>query len=197
MTVISAALLLLLVMDPFGNITFFMTTLKHVDPRRQRMIIIRELLIALAILVLFLFTGPTILSVLNISERALSIAGAIILFLISLRMIFPGTGVGFDDELQGEPFVVPLAIPFVAGPSAMASVLFIMSQEPARWPEWLFAVIVAWFITGSILYLSTSIHKFLGRRGLIAIERLMGMILTTIAVQMLLSGIADFMSNGG
>lgn len=192
MSVVSAGILLFLVMDPFGNIPLFLTALKNVEPGRRRRVVLRELVIALAALLAFLFTGPALLEVLHISEPSLTLAGSIILFLISLKMIFPGTGLHADDGLDGEPFVVPLAIPFVAGPSAMASVLFIMNREPERWPEWLLAVVVAWLLTGTVLYFSTYLQRLLRKRGLIAIERLMGMLLTTIAVQMFMTGVADF-----
>jgi multiple antibiotic resistance protein len=193
MTVFSAALLLFLVMDPFGNIPFFITALKNVDPQRHKKIIIRELLNALSVLVLFLFFGQYILKLLQISEPSLTIAGGIILFLIALKMIFPTPGGVFEENLAGEPFIVPLAIPYVAGPSALASVLFIMSREPGRWLEWLIALFLAWFCSGGIIFLSSGLRRYLGERGLIAMERLMGMILTTIAVRMLLTGIKQFL----
>lgn len=192
MTIYSAALLLFLVMDPIGNIPFFLTTLKSVDPTRHRSIIVRELLIALAVLVFFLFAGRLILDLLQISEPSLSIAGGIILFLIAVRMIFSSPQGLFNADLEGEPFIVPLAIPFVAGPSAVATVLLIRSREPDRWLEWLAALVVAWLITGVILYLSSGFSRILGERGLIAIERLMGMILTVVAVQMFMTGISLF-----
>jgi MarC family membrane protein len=194
-SVASAALLLLLVMDPFGNIPVFLAALKQVEPRRRRWVVFRELLIALVVLVVFLFAGRRLLGLLAISDPALTLAGAIILFLISLRMIFPGLRLGMSDEIDGEPFIVPLAIPFVAGPSAMASVIVIMNREPARWPEWLLALFVAWVGTGVVLMLATVLSRLLGRRGLVAIERLMGMLLTAISVQMFVSGIGQL--NGG
>ena len=197
MTIFSAALLLFLVMDPFGNIPFFITALKNVDAHRHKKVIIRELLIALFVLVLFLFFGQYILKLLQISEPSLTIAGGIILFLIALKMIFPGPGGVFEENLGGEPFIVPLAIPYVAGPSALASVLLIMSREPGRWLDWLVALLLAWFCSGVIIFLSGSLRRYLGERGLIAMERLMGMILTTIAVQMLLTGIKQFLKFGG
>ncbi|HEX9638494.1 MAG TPA: MarC family protein [Acidobacteriota bacterium] len=192
MTVISAALLLFLVLDPFGNIPFFLAALKQVEPARQTWVMIRELLIALLALILFLFLGQYLLRLLNISEPALTVAGGIILFLIALKMIFPPQAGGQAEELQGEPFVVPLAIPYVAGPSAFASVMFIMNREPQRWPEWLTALGIAWVLTSAILFLASQLRRFLGRRGLIATERLMGMVLVTIAVQMLMSGFRQF-----
>ena len=188
MTVASAALLLFLVMDPIGNIPFFITTLKDIAPRRRRFIIFRECMFALVVLVAFLFGGQYILQLLQISEPALTIAGGIILFLIALKMIFP-RGKTTDDELEGEPFLVPLAIPFIAGPSALATVMLIMSTDTARWQEWLLALGIAWLASGIIIFIGTALSRFLGSRGLIAIERLMGMVLTTIATQMILDGL--------
>lgn len=194
MTVLSATLLLILVLDPFGNIPFFLAALQGVDPARQKRIIARELLIALAALVAFLFTGQYVLHFLGISEPSLTVAGGIILFLIAIRMIFPRPRTWQEEGLEGEPFIVPLAIPYVAGPSALASVMFIMNREPVRWPEWLLATTLAWSVTAAVVFLSSGLSRFLGRRGLIAIERLMGMVLITIAVQMLMTGIDQFIS---
>ncbi len=195
MTIFSAALLLFLVMDPFGNIPFFLTALKKVDASRQKKVIIRELFIALFVLILFLFSGQYILEILQISEPALTIAGGIILFLIAIKMIFPQSGGIFEENIGGEPFIVPLASPYVAGPSALAAVLFIMNREPERWLEWLIALITAWFCSGIIIFLSSGLRRFLGERGLIAIERLMGMVLITISIQMLLTGLNEFFSH--
>lgn len=193
MTVFSAALLLFLVMDPFGNIPFFITALRKVDPQRQKKIIVRELVIALFVLALFLFAGQYILKMLQVTEPSLTIAGGIILFLIAIKMIFPPAGGIFEEDIEGEPFIVPLAIPYVAGPSALASVLLIMSREPGRWLEWLLALFAAWLVSGAIIFLSTALSRFLGKRVLIAIERLMGMILTVTAVQMVMMGITKFL----
>ncbi|MDX9746498.1 MAG: MarC family protein [Syntrophales bacterium] len=191
MSIFSAALLLFLVMDPFGNIPFFLSILKHIDYRRQQWIIIREMLIALAVLVCFLFVGRYILVLLDISAPALSIAGGVILFLIALKMIFSNSEEIFGKSPEGEPLIVPLAIPFVAGPSALATVLLLRAREPSRWPEWLAALVIAWFLATCVLYLSSQISRLLGDRVLIAIERLMGMLLTTIAVEMFIKGISQ------
>ena len=193
MTLWSAALLLFLVLDPFGNIPFFLSALRHVEDRRHFRVTSRELLIALAVLILFLFLGRYVLDLLRISEPSLSVAGGLILFLIAVRMIFPGGRRGQSEELvEGEPFIVPLAIPYVAGPSAMATVLLVMSREPERWPEWLAAVLIAWSGCSVVLLVSSSLRRLFRERGLVALERLMGMLLTTIAVQMFLNGIAEF-----
>ncbi|HEX8289521.1 MAG TPA: MarC family protein [Pyrinomonadaceae bacterium] len=192
MTTLSAALLLFLVMDPLGNIPLFMTTLKKVEAGRQRFVVVRELFIALIVLIGFLFLGQYILKLLHLSETALTTAGGIILMIIAIRMIFPSRDRNLHEDVEGEPFVVPLAIPYVAGPSAMATSLLLMSREPERWLDWFFAVLLAWFVSAIIIYFSSYLARFLGEKGLIAIERLMGMLLVTVAVQMLLTGIAEF-----
>lgn len=193
MTVLSAATLLFLVMDPFGNIPIFLSLLEPYSPARRLRIIVRELLIALGILFVFLFAGQYILDALHISGSSLTAAGGVILFLIALRMIFPRAGGvmehGADD---GEPLIVPLAIPLIAGPSALASVMFIMSSDPARAGVWAVAVFLAWLFTATVLVLAVRFSKLLGRRGLTAIQRLMGMILTAIAINMILTGIREF-----
>ena len=195
MTLFSAALLLFLVLDPFGNIPFFLAALQGVEPARHKRIIVRELLIGLLALVLFLFTGQFVLRVLGISEPALTVAGGIILFLIAIRMIFPGSKSAQEEDLEGEPFIVPLAIPYVAGPSALASVMLIMNREPERWSVWLLATFLAWLATSVIVLLASGLSGFLGRRGLVAMERLMGMVLITLAVQMLMTGLDEFLGS--
>ena len=193
MTVFSAATLLFLVMDPFGNIPIFLSILEPYSAARRLRIIVRELLIALGILLLFLFAGQFILDALHISGSSLTAAGGVILFLIALRMIFPRAGGvmehGGDD---GEPLIVPLAIPLIAGPSALASVMFIMSSDPARVGVWTVSVLLAWLLTATVLVLAVRFSRLLGRRGLTAIQRLMGMILTAIAINMMLTGIREF-----
>ncbi len=187
MTLYSAIITLVLVMDPLGNVPLFLSVLNSVDPKRRQRIIMRESFIAFLILTIFLFFGQYILDTMHISQPALSIAGGIILFLISIRMIFP-----HPDEVKskqiGEPFIVPLAVPLIAGPSTMTMVMLLGNQEPSAMTEWFIALATAWFITTVILVFSDVLRKLLGERGLTAIERLMGMILTTMAVQMFLTG---------
>ena len=192
MTVLSAAVLLFLVMDPFGNIPVFLSVLDPVVPERRRRVIARELLIALVFLMAFLFGGQHLLDAIGIGEASLTVAGGIILFLIALRMVFPPPGGAWAVDMEeggDEPFLVPLAVPFIAGPSVLASVLFIMSSDPERWPEWLGAVLLAWAATGAILLAAPDLARLLKRRGLVAIERLMGMVLIAIATEMVLTGI--------
>jgi multiple antibiotic resistance protein len=192
MTLLSAAVLLFLVMDPIGNVPLFLAALRNVDPRRSRQIIVRELLIALALMLAFLFSGRYLLAVLNASQAALTAAGGVILLLIALRMIFPTSERSLREEVREEPFVVPLAVPYTAGPSVLATELLLMSQEPERWPVWLAAVCLAWLASAIILFLSSDLRKLLGDRGLTALERLMGMVLVIVAVQMLMRGIAEY-----
>jgi multiple antibiotic resistance protein len=189
MTLLSAAVMLFLVMDPLGNIPFFLAALRPVAPERQTRVIVRELLLALAVLVVFLFLGGPILRILDISEPALTLSGGVILFLIALRMIFPSADRSLHEEVHGEPFLVPLAIPYVAGPSALATELLLMSREPERWPEWLAALLLAWFATGAILLCSSWLRGLLGEKGMVAMERLMGMILVAVSIQILLNGV--------
>lgn len=195
MTIVSAAILLLLVVDPVGNVPFFVAALRQVAPERHLRVVVRELLIAYAVMVAFLFAGAPLLRVLHISEPALSIAGGIVLFLIAVRMIFPPAERG--DELAGEPFVVPLAIPYVAGPSVLATELLLMSREPARWGAWLLALTAAWVATAAILLLAARFSTRISARALIAAERLMGMVLVAIATEMFLAGVANYLHGAG
>ena len=191
MTLLSAAVLMFFVMDPLGNVPFFLAALRSVEPARQRFVIARELVIALVVLVFFLFIGQYILDVLHVSATALRISGGVVLLLIAMRMIFPTPATSLREDIEGEPFIVPLAVPYTAGPSALATELLLVSREPDRWPVWLGAVLLAWLATAAILYFATGLRRYLGERGLIAIERLMGMLLITVAVQMLMDGLGQ------
>lgn len=192
MTIYSAAITMILVMDPFGGIPIFFSVLSHIDSKKRKIIIIREMLIALSVLIVFLFFGKYILSGLHITEPALSISGGVILFLIAIRMIFPKDIPIQYNNIKDEPIIVPLAVPLIAGPSSMAMVILFSTQYPEKLFRWFLALIIAWSVCLLILLLSDFLRKICGNRILKAIERLMGMILTTMAVQMLLSGIKEF-----
>jgi small neutral amino acid transporter SnatA (MarC family) len=191
-TTTSAAILLLLVIDPVGNVPFFVSALRQVPPGRHTRVVVRELLVAYAVMVAFLFAGAPLLRLLAISEPALTIAGGVVLFLIAVRMIFPPAERG--EELAGEPFVVPLAVPYVAGPSVLATELLLMSREPDRWASWLLATSLAWLATALVLILAARFSSRIPARVLIAAERLMGMILVAIATEMFLSGLAKYLA---
>lgn len=196
MEIISAAILLFLVLDPLGNIPLFLSVLDKVEPERRTRVVIREVLLALVVLVLFLFVGKYILQFMNLSQHALSISGGVILFMISIKMVFPVKRAGaYPDEVDGEPLLVPLAVPMVAGPSALAVVILLATSEPGRLMEWLIALLAAWFLTAIILISATKLQNLLGRRGLIAMERLLGMLLVALAIQMLLNGIAAYLQD--
>ena len=194
MDILSAGLTLLLIMDPLGNIPVFLSVLKKVrNESRKRKILIRELAIALIVLLVFLFVGQYFLEWLNLRQEAVHIAGGIVLFFIPLRMIFP-TENGVMGELpEGEPFIVPLAVPLLAGPSTLAMLILLARSQPDRIIDWLIAVLGAWGVTSLIMLSSGKLHKLLGMRGLIAVERLMGMVLVAISVQMLLDGITTYL----
>ena len=192
-TFASAALILLLVMDPLGNIPVFVALLERVEPARRVTIIIRECAIAFAVLLALVFTGRQFLELLGLSDSSLNIAGGVILFLIALRIIFKHPEGVFGDTVHaGEPFIVPLAIPSIAGPTAMATVILLVSRAPDRIVEWVIALTVAMGMTLALLLFAERISKLVGARGLVALERLMGLILTAIAVEMLLRGIEAF-----
>jgi multiple antibiotic resistance protein len=195
-TIASAALLLFLILDPLGNIPVFLSLLKGLPPARQRVVIVRELLIALAVLMLFLWAGRYLLELMHLRQESVSIAGGIILFLIGLRMIFPPVDGIMGEQPEGEPFIVPMAIPMIAGPSGMAAVMLLGSQEPGRMGAWSMALAIAWAATAIILFSATYLQKWLGTRVLTAIERLMGMVIVAISVQMLLDGIASYLRAG-
>ena len=196
MTIASAALLLFLILDPLGNIPVFLSILRRLPPRRQRIVIARELLIALGVLMLFLWGGQYVLEAMHLRQESVAIAGGIVLFLIGLRMIFPPPE-GLMGELpEGEPFIVPLAIPMVAGPSGMAAVMLMGSQDPGRMGDWSLALMIAWGATAAILFSATYLYRWLGTRVLIAIERLMGMVIVAISVQMFLDGISAYLGLG-
>ncbi|WP_026802471.1 YhgN family NAAT transporter [Arenimonas oryziterrae] len=196
MTTASAALLLFLILDPLGNIPVFLSLLKPLPAPRRRIVLVRELLIALGVLFAFLWGGRYVLELMHLRQESVSIAGGIVLFLIGLKMIFPSPEGMFGESLEGEPFIVPMAIPLVAGPSGMASVMLLGSQEPDRMGDWSLALAIAWFGTALILVSATYLYKMLGPRVLVAIERLMGMLLVAISVQMLLDGVATYLRSG-
>lgn len=192
-TFASATILLILITDPIGNIPIFANALKHVPPARRPWVILREVLIAFALLLTFMFVGDGFLRVMNLSELSLQIGGGVILFLIALRMIFPPPGAGADQqEIMGEPLIVPLAIPALAGPSALATVLLLVSQAPSRRLEWIAALCVTMAVSAIVLVLAERIQRIVGERFVVALERLMGLVLVAVSIEMMLRGIKTF-----
>jgi len=191
----TAAATLFFIMDPLGNVPVFHAVLARCDRSRRTWIIARELALALVILLVFLFAGNAILRFLGLTPSSLNIAGGILLFIISLRMIFPGRAGQMEVEDDGDPFLVPLAVPMVAGPSTISILLLLSSGQPGRLLEWSVALIIAWLGTTVLLIASPFLMDKLGMRGARAMERLMGMLLVIIATQMLLNGIRDFVNS--
>ena len=193
----AAAATLFFVMDPLGNIPVFNSVLSRFEPQRRAQITARELVIALVIMLVLLFAGTAILDFLGLSQPSLNIAGGVLLFLIALRMIFPGRAAERATQPEDEPFIVPLAMPMVAGPSTMAVLLLLSSTEPERVWEWCTALVIAWAAATVLLTASPFLLRVLGDRGLRAMERLMGMLLVLLATQMLLNGVREFVQSLG
>ncbi len=189
MTILAAAFSFFILMDPIGNVPLFISLLKGYRPERQRKIIIRELLIALGVIFTFYLLGNYLLNALKLSQYSVLISGGIILFLISLKMIFPTEHNHASDlPKQREPFIVPLAIPLVAGPAILAAVMLYSHQNASSW-DTMIAITIAWAASLIILLASSFLQKILGKRGIFACERLMGLLLTLIAVQMFFEGL--------
>lgn len=191
---ISATVLLFLIMDPLGNLPIFMSVLKHLEPKRRRAIVIRELLIALLLMLLFLFAGEKILSFLNLRSETVSISGGIIMFLIAIKMIFPSQEGSSSGLPAGEePFLVPLAIPLVAGPSILATLMLLSHQFPHQINHLVVALLIAWGMSVFILMQSSLFIRLLGDKGVNALERLMGLLLVMLSTQMFLDGVRVYL----
>ncbi|MDR5834860.1 MarC family protein [Caballeronia sp. LZ034LL] len=194
---LSATILLLLITDPLGNIPIFINALRGVAKERRRVVVLREVAIAFVILLVFMLAGDRFLRAMNLTDVSLRIAGGIVLFLIALRMIFPHPdgaigGAKSGDSRGGEPLIVPLAIPALAGPSALATVMLLTSQAPGKMFEWIGALTVTMLVCAVVLILAEKIQQWLGERVVTAFERLMGLVLVAISVEMMLTGIRTF-----
>jgi len=190
---LSAFVLLLLVLDPFGSLPIFISVLKGVPPQRRRPVALREALIALAVLLAFMVAGDGFLRLMHLSERSLEVAGGVILLIIAIRMIFSsGSQIYASDGGAREPFIFPLAVPLLAGPSAMATVLLLASRQPQQIWQWAGAVTAAMAVCAGVMLAADRIRKLLGHSMVAAIEKLMGLVLTAIAVEMVLAGLKRY-----
>lgn len=189
---VSALVLLLLVLDPFGSLPIFISVLGKVPRSRRPRVAIREVLIAFGVLVAFMFGGQAFLSLMHLSERSLEVAGGVILLIIAIRMIFSSGEIYASDGGAREPFIFPLAVPLLAGPSAMATVLLLASRQPEKTWQWIGALTVAMLISGVVLLAADRIRRWLGSSMVSAIEKLMGLVLTAIAVEMILAGLKRY-----
>jgi multiple antibiotic resistance protein len=190
----SVAVTLFLIMDPLGNVPVFNAVLSKLDQTHRTKVVARELVIAFFILLGFLFVGEALLGFLGLTQPSLNIAGGLLLFIISLRMIFPSRPDHGGEAVDEDPFIVPLAVPLIAGPSTIAVLLLLNSSQPGRIVEWVVALFLAWLGTTILLLGSQQLLNIIGTRGSLALERLMGMILVILATQMLLDGIRDFIA---
>lgn len=180
-------------MDPAGNVPLFLAALRNTAPERRRFVIVRELLIAFVVMLVFLFGGRGFMELFDIEASALTVAGGVILMLIALRMIFPTPERSLrEPSPEDEPFIVPLAVPYVAGPSLLAMEVVLVSQSPDDLWWYLLALVLAWAFSALVLYFSHGLNRILGQKALVAVERLMGMVLVILATQMTLQGIAEF-----
>jgi multiple antibiotic resistance protein len=189
-SIISTMLLLLFVLDPFGNIPLLLSILKNATPKQRYKIIIRESLIGLMILMVFFFFGEKFLNIFHLQTESITIAGGIIFFIISLKMIFPNAhGDSIFATKEEDPLVVPIAMPLIAGPGALATILVLVQTNQEHLPSLFVSLFLAWLISGAILLFSPLFYKVLKNKGLTALERLMGMLLLIMAVQMFIDGI--------
>jgi small neutral amino acid transporter SnatA (MarC family) len=193
----SATILLLLVIDPFGNVPLVVSTLRGVAPERRLRVVARECVAAYLILLAFMFGGTTFLEWLHLSEASLAIAGGVILFMVALRMVFPRPEGLFGEPPGAEPFLVPIAVPLIAGPSALATVMLMASRDPARLEVWVLALSLAMAAATAVLLSAHRLQALLGERAIVAMERLMGLVLTALAVEMLLDGVRTFVGQLG
>lgn len=189
---ISAFILLLLVLDPFGSLPIFISVLREVEPARRTRVALREVAIALTVLLVFMLAGQAFLNLMRLSERSLEVAGGVILLIIAIRMIFGSGGRVYVNEPGREPFIFPLAVPLLAGPSAMATVLLLASRQPDQLFHWVGALVAALAVCAVVLLLADRIRRLLGDAMITATEKLMGLVLTAIAVEMILAGLKRY-----
>lgn len=194
-TFIQTFILLILVTDPFGNVPLFVTALQQVEKRRRLLVVLRECLIAYVVLLLFMFFGRHLLEAMQLSEISLRIGGSVILFLIALRMVFPQPGGPFGEGAKGEPFIVPLAIPAIAGPSALATVLLFSSDSTVEVMVHVGALTAVALVWLAVFLSAERLQDKLGPQVMTAFERLMGLILSAMAVEMFLAGIRGFVKS--
>ena len=189
---VSALILLLLVLDPLGSLPIFIPIMRSVPAERRRWVALREVAIAFGVLLAFMFLGETFLRVMRLSERSLEVAGGVILLMVAIRMIFSHEGGVYGTPDDKEPLIFPLAVPLLAGPSAMATVLLLASRQPERVMTWVGALTVAMAVSGAVLLLCDRIRRWVGDSVVSALEKLMGLVLTAIAVEMILAGLKRY-----
>jgi multiple antibiotic resistance protein len=191
MSLISIAVVLFLIMDPLGNISSFLSLTKDLEPKKQNTVILREMLVALAAMIFFNYLGEVIFDVLELSETTVRISSGIILFLIAIKILFTAPDSLRANLPKGEPVVFPVAIPLIAGPGLLATIMLYAHMEPYQ-SIMIVAILLAWAASVVILYFAKPIKQYLGTNGLMAAERLVGMVLVLISIQRFLEGILLF-----
>lgn len=191
MALLNLAIILFLIMDPLGNISSFLHMLDGIPTKKRRVIIIREMLIALAAMVLFNFIGELIFDILKVSDTTLKLASGVILFLVGIKILFPSPDSVRANLPTGEPFITPLAIPLIAGPSLLATIMLFAHLESSQWVTF-GAILIAWTVAVTVLLAGTFLKRILTVNGLMACERLMGMVLILLAIQRFLEGVKEF-----
>ena len=192
-TFLSATILLIVITDPLGNIPLFISNMRKVSKERRLAVIVRECAVAFGVLLFMMLFGRQLISLLGLSEETLKIAGGVVLFLIALNMIFPGSGMAVGtDAMADEPFIVPIAVPLISGPSAIVTAMLIAASNPGRMLEWIAALAITIGVTFAVFLASDRIAQVLGEQAISAIEKLMGLVLTAMSIQMLLGGVATY-----
>jgi MarC family membrane protein len=191
-TLLSAFIVLLLVLDPLGSLPVFIPIMRDVPPERRTWVALREVGIAFVVLAAFMFLGEGFLRVMHLSERSLEVAGGVILLMVAIRMIFSHEGGVYGVPEGREPLIFPLAVPLLAGPSAMATVLLLASRQPERMMSWLGALAGAMAVSGVVLLACDRIRRWVGDSVVAAVEKLMGLVLTAVAVEMILAGLKHY-----
>lgn len=193
MTLFTLSFLLFLIMDPFGNVSSYLKLVEKLPRKRQFLVAGREMLIALGFMLLFNFIGEFLFDVLHISETAIRLASGLILFLAALKILFPSIDSPRANLPEGEPFIIPLAVPFIAGPALLATIMLYTNLEPSQ-PLMLSAIFLSWLAASAVLFSSSILYRVLGTNGLIAFEKLMGMILVLLAIERFASGVQLFIT---
>ncbi len=184
-------LILFFIMDPFGNISSYMNMVRKLDPKRQRYIVMREMLLALLVMLLFNFIGEYILYGLGLSLVTVKISSGVILFLVAVKILFSSQSSLRANLPQEEPFLIPLAIPLIAGPALLATIMLYSLTEPSQFTM-LSSIVISWALSAGVLLAAPTLERILGVNGLTACERLMGMVLVLLSLQRILEGVKEF-----
>lgn len=189
---LTLTLILFFIMDPFGNISSYLHMVRGIAPKRQRYLVMREMLLALLVMLTFFFIGDYILYGLGLSLVTVKISSGLILFLVAIKILFSSQSSLRANLPQEEPFLIPLAIPLIAGPALLATIMLYALTEPSR-ITMLSSIFIAWLASVGVLLAAPRLERILGVNGLTACEKLMGMVLILLSLQRFLEGIKEFL----